>query len=88
MTNHDMPIEELLPRAGNSVYRLVRMASNRAVQLAEGKPRLIKHPFSDKETTQALQEIAEGKVMLKEVADLKHSAAVKPNGKTKQENKE
>ena len=32
-------IESLLPKSGNSVYRLVRMAANRALELAEGKKR-------------------------------------------------
>ena len=64
------PIEELLERSGGSIYRLVRMAANRALELAEGKPRLIKHA-SEKSTTVALEEIRAGKVVYKEVADKK-----------------
>ena len=64
------PIEELLPRAGGSVYRLVRMASNRALELSDGKPCLIDKPSSDKFTTMALEEIRKGKVMYKNVADI------------------
>ena len=56
------PIEELLPRAGNSVYRLVRMAACRALELADGKPPLIPKPQTDKLTTIALEEIAQGKL--------------------------
>jgi len=60
------PIEELLPKADWSVYKLVRMASNRALELSEGKPSLIKGAKSDKLTTLALQEIAQGLVVTKE----------------------
>ena len=60
-------LEDLLPKAKGSVYALVRLASNRAIELAEGKPRLIEKPALDKETTIALEEISRGKVMAKEV---------------------
>lgn len=63
------PIEDLLPKAGYSVYKLIRMASNRAIELAEGKPKLVEVPITEKTATVALQEIREGKVVLKEVAD-------------------
>lgn len=63
------PIERLLPQAGGSVYKLVRMAANRAMELAEGKPKLIQNPSSDKETTIALEEILQGKVITKELAE-------------------
>ena len=63
------PIERLLPQAGGSVYKLVRMAANRAMELADGKPRLIKNASSEKETTIALEEIMQGKVISKETAD-------------------
>ena len=63
------PIEELLPKSGFSIYKLVRMAANRAMELADGKPRLIDTPSSDKAPTVALEEIRAGKVVLKEVAD-------------------
>ena len=56
------PIEKLLPRAGGSVYRLVRMAANRALEIAEGKPRLVDRPSSEKATTIALEEILLGRV--------------------------
>ena len=59
------PIEKLLPRASNSIYKLVRLAANRAIELAEGKPRLIKETSSDKATTIALEEILHGKVEIK-----------------------
>lgn len=56
------PIEELLPKSGFSVYRLVRMAAERALELADGKPPLIKKTSSDKLTSIALEEIYQGKL--------------------------
>ena len=75
------PIEELLPKSGYSIYKLVRMAANRAMELADGKPKLIDSPSSDKASTVALEEIRAGKVVLKEVAD--QFAPPKTNGKKK-----
>lgn len=74
------PIEELLPKSGYSIYKLVRMAANRAMELADGKPKLIEIPSSDKAPTVALEEIRAGKVVLKEVADQFEPRA---NGKKK-----
>ena len=62
------PLEDLLPKANYSIYKLVRLASIRATELAEGKPRLIEHPSSEKVATIALEEVAAGKVVLKEAA--------------------
>ena len=56
------PIEELLPKSGYSVYRLVRMAAIRALELADGKPQLIKTSSTDKLTSIALEEIYQGKI--------------------------
>lgn len=75
------PIEELLPKSGYSVYKLVRMAANRAMELADGKPKLIEMPSSDKAPTVALEEIRAGKVVLKEVAEQFQPA--KTDGKKK-----
>ncbi len=63
------PLEDLLPKTGHSIYKLVRMASNRAIELADGKPKLIETPSLLKTTTIALEEIQDGKVVLKSVAD-------------------
>ena len=63
-----IPLEDLLPRADYSIYKLVRMASTRAMELANGRPRLIENAGSDKETTIALEEILQGKVESKESA--------------------
>ena len=75
------PIEELLPKSGYSIYKLVRMAANRAMELADGKPKLIDSPSSDKAPTVALEEIRAGRVVLKEVAD--QFEPPKPVGKKK-----
>ncbi len=67
----NQPIEKLLPRANGSIYGLVRMASVRALELADGKPPLVQGLVSEKVTTVALQEILEGKVESKEAAQLR-----------------
>lgn len=59
------PLEKLLPRAGNSIYKLVLLASRRATEIADGQPKLIDFSSSPKATTIALDEIAAGKVELK-----------------------
>ena len=59
------PIEDLLAKADGSVYKLVRLAAKRALELSEGQPPLIKNPSTDKVTTLALEEIAQGKVVYK-----------------------
>ena len=63
------PLEKLLPQADYSIYKLVRMASKRAMELAEGAPKLIVASSSAKIATVAFEEIAAGKVALKEVAE-------------------
>ena len=63
------PLESLLSKSGGSVYKLVRLASKRASELAENKPNLIDAPLSQKLATIALHEISAGKVVLKEVSE-------------------
>lgn len=58
-------VEELLPKADWSIYRLVRMAAVRALELSDGKKCLVKDIDTDKFTSQALEEIAQGKVVSK-----------------------
>ena len=64
----DLPIEQLLPRANYSIYTLVRMASQRALELSDGKRCLADNSTTEKFTTMALEEIAQGKVELKSVS--------------------
>lgn len=63
----DLPIENLLPKANHSVYSLVSMAATRALELSDGRRCLAENVSSEKITTMALEEIAQGKIVLKEV---------------------
>ena len=63
------PIEDLLPKTGYSIYKLVRMAANRAMELADGKKPLVEVSLNEKTATIALEEIRSGKVVLKDVAE-------------------
>ena len=63
------PIEDLLPKAGNSIYKLVRLAAHRAIELADGKQKLIDSTLAEKTTTVALEEIKAGKVVIGAVVD-------------------
>jgi len=58
------PLEKLLPQSKNSIYKLILMAAQRSLELAEGSPKLIEYPSSDKPATIALEEIAAAKVEL------------------------
>jgi DNA-directed RNA polymerase subunit K/omega len=59
------PLEELLPKASMSVYRLVRLASMRATELATTGVKLVQVPADQKLATTALDEIRAGKVVEK-----------------------
>ncbi len=69
------PLEELLPRAKWGVYRLVRLASKRALELSETGAALVKTTSDQKLATTALEEILAGKVVDKEVAEEAEKAA-------------
>ncbi|MBF0512229.1 MAG: DNA-directed RNA polymerase subunit omega [Candidatus Omnitrophica bacterium] len=56
------PLEELLPKASMSVYRLVRLASMRATELATTGVKLAPGLADQKLATTALDEIRVGKV--------------------------
>lgn len=60
-----VPLEKLLDKSNNSVYKLVILASKRALEIAEGQPKLVDANSTTKPSTLALYEIAEGKVQLK-----------------------
>ena len=68
------PLEKLLPRAAGSMYRLVLLAAKRATELAEGMPKLIERPSNIKITTLALDEVLEGRVVLKGCEDQLYKA--------------
>jgi DNA-directed RNA polymerase omega subunit len=59
------PREKLLDKTGDSIYKLVILASKRALELAEGKPKLVDADATVKLSTLALMEIAQGKVQCK-----------------------
>jgi DNA-directed RNA polymerase omega subunit len=60
-----IPLENILDKAEGSLYKLVILASKRALELSEGVPSLIEVGSEVKSTTTALREIAEGKVKTK-----------------------
>ena len=60
-----IPLENLIDKTQGSMYKLVTLVSRRALELAEGSPRLVEAPQDMKITTLAMKEIAEGKVSLK-----------------------
>jgi len=57
--------EQLLDKSCGSVYKLVILASKRALEIAEGQPKLVEVNASMKPSTIALYEIAAGKVQCK-----------------------
>ncbi len=59
------PLEELLPKTSNSVYRLVRLASQRATELANTGAKLVNVPAEQKLATTALDEIRVGRIVEK-----------------------
>ncbi len=60
-----VPLERLLDRSNDSIYKLVVLASKRALEIAEGQPKLVEINSTTKPSTIALHEIAEGKVSCK-----------------------
>ena len=61
-TNEPYFINQLLTESKGSIFSLVRLATIRALELDSGKPSLVQNTFTDKATTIALEEIAQGKV--------------------------
>jgi DNA-directed RNA polymerase omega subunit len=60
-----VPIEKLLGKCNDSIYKLVVVASKRALEIAEGQPKMVSTPSTMKPSTSALYEIAAGKVTCK-----------------------
>ncbi|MBL7085157.1 MAG: DNA-directed RNA polymerase subunit omega [Candidatus Omnitrophica bacterium] len=58
-----VPVQDLLSKT-NSIYKLVVLASKRAVELNAGAPSLVETD-GEKISSIALEEIAQGKVKLK-----------------------
>lgn len=61
-----IPLEKMIDKTDYNMYRLVVLASKRAVELEDGLSTLIDTDSHLKKTTLALLEIAEGKVRPKE----------------------
>ena len=57
-----VPLEQLLDKSLWSRYKLVILAAKRALEIAEGQPKLIECSSAIKPSTIALLEIAAGKV--------------------------
>jgi DNA-directed RNA polymerase omega subunit len=61
-----MALEKLLDKTEGSVYKLVVLASRRALELAEGQPKLVEGTSSaTKPSIIALQEIEASKLLAK-----------------------
>ena len=60
-------LETLVDKSCGSVYKLVILASKRALEIAEGQPRLAQTSASLKPSTIALQEIAEDKIYCRKI---------------------
>lgn len=80
------PLEKLLPQGGGSIYKLILVAAKRAAELADGAPKLIDFPSTNKTTTIALEEILAGRVTLKGTEV--HNPQEKLKGKKKDEAKQ
>jgi len=59
--------ETMLDKSCNSIYKLVILASKRALEIAEGQPKLVDSDSSIKPSTVALIEIASGKIECKKI---------------------
>lgn len=59
--------EKLLNMSEGSIYKLVNLAARRALEIAEGQPKLVDVNSALKPSTVALYEIAAGKVQAKRV---------------------
>ena len=57
--------EQLIDKSIESIYKLVNLASKRALEIAEGQPKMVNSNLDTKPSTVALQEISEGKVQVR-----------------------
>ena len=62
---YSVALENLIDKSDNSIYKLVILASKRALEIAEGQPKLVQANSSLKPSTIALHEIAANKVRYK-----------------------
>lgn len=59
--------EKLLNMSEGSIYKLVNLAAKRALEIAEGQPKLVDVSAALKPSTIALYEIAAGKVQARKL---------------------
>lgn len=64
MKMQDAPIDKLLDKT-HSIYKLIILASKRAIELAEGAQKLVDSPMDTKPAHVALDEILAGKIEYK-----------------------
>lgn len=64
-----VPLEGLIGRTEDSVYKLAILAGRRAIELAEGSPAAVSNKSAEplRPVSLALKEIAEGKVTCKSI---------------------
>ena len=60
-------VEKLLDKSCDSIYKLVILASKRALEIAEGQPKLVDVSSALKPSTIALEEIAAGRVQCRKI---------------------
>jgi len=63
----NVPLENMLDKTNNSIYKLVIVASKRALEIAEGQPKMVVVEASIKPSTVALMEIAAGKLTYRKI---------------------
>ena len=61
--------DKLLDKSGGSIYKLVILASKRALEIAEGQPKLVDANSSIKPSTVALYEIEAGKIQFRKTKE-------------------
>lgn len=59
--------EKLLDKSDGSIYKLVNLAAKRALEIAEGQPKLVDVSAALKPSTIALYEISAGKIQAKKI---------------------
>ncbi len=65
MEKASIPLEKLLEASNGSIYKITVLAAKRAIVLADGEKPLIEKP-SEKVLDNALREIKNGKIKVKE----------------------
>ena len=60
-------LEKLLDKTEHSIYKLVILASKRALEIAEGQPSMVATNSTTKPSTIALYEIAEKRVQFRKI---------------------